>query len=55
MIKILLQEVTYVMFLYFGVVEEYYFHNIYVYYDTNHPSTSFMLICPWSVAIVSAM
>ena len=55
MIKILLKEDTYVMFLNFGVVEEYYFCNIYVYNDTSNPCTSFMLICPWSVAIATTM
>jgi hypothetical protein len=55
MIKIWLKEDTYVRFLYFGGVEEYYFHNIYVYNDTSNPCSCFLLTCPWSVAIIAAM
>jgi len=43
------------MFLYFGVVEGCYFHNVYVYNDTSNPYNCFMLICPWSVAIITAV
>jgi hypothetical protein len=43
------------MFLYSSVVEEYYFHKIDSCNDTSKPCKCFMLICPWSVAIVTAM
>jgi len=43
------------MFLYFSVIEDYYFHKISVYNDASNLCTSLMLICPWSVAITAAV